>query len=270
MHPQNFLDAILPSDLDLGNYALALLVAVLAILAVGGIFRLGFGKGSVLNSAFSSTLAIVSIYATAILVYRFETRFNIFFDVLPFISISGDCLSIFPILQVPFTTLCAEIVKMMILAFLMNLIETWLPKGKGMWSWFGFRFLAIAIALVLHYSARLVLNSLLQEQILINAPLVLLGIIMTAFLLACLKVIIGGILAFIHPLLAVFYVFFFRRHIGKQLLRAIFTTLFLCALLYGLNTLNYTTISVATVAVVTYLPAILLGLVLWFVISKFL
>ena len=270
MNTQNFLDTILPVNFDPGYYFLSILVGILVLLAIGGIFRLGFGRGSVLNKAFSSAIAITSIYAIAILVYRYETRFNILFDALPFISVSGDILHIFPIMEVSFTVLCAEIVKMMILAFLMNLVETWLPKGKGMWSWFGFRFLAISIALSLHYCASLLLNSVLQEDVLTAAPLILFGVVMTTFLLACLKVIIGGILAFINPLLAVFYIFFFRKTIGKQLLRAILTTVFFCILVYALNSLSYTAISIATVAVVTYLPVILFGLALWFVIGKFL
>ena len=38
----------------------------------------------------------------------------------------------------------------------------------------------------------------------------------------------------------------------------------------ALNYLSYTGISIAAVAVVTYLPVILLGLALWYIISKFL
>lgn len=263
-------DFVLPEQFDLGNYALALLVAVMAVFAVGGIFRLCFGRGSMINGAFSSAIAIISIYAIAILVYRLETRFNIFFDALPFISVTEKYLIVFPILEVSFEVLCAEIVRMLVLAFLMNLLETWLPKGKGFFSWFGFRFLSLFIALSLHYFINLILNSVLQEQVLSTAPLILLGVVVVSFLLACLKVIIGGLLAFIHPLLSVFYLFFFRQNIGKQLLRAMLTTLFLGALVYALNALSYTAIPLVTVAVATYLPAIILGLIIWFVLSKFL
>lgn len=270
MNWQHFPDSILPEQFDLGNYLLALLVAVLAVFAVGGIFRLCFGRGSIINGVFSSTIAIISIYAITLLVYRFETRLNILFDALPFVSVSREYLTVFPILDVSFEVLCAEIVKMLVLAFLMNLLETWLPKGKSIWSWFGFRFLSLSIALSLHYCINLLLNSVLQENILSTAPLILLGVVMASFLLACLKLIIGGILAFINPLLSIFYFFFFRQDIGKQLLRAMLTTLFIGALVYALNVLSYTAIPIATVAVATYLPVILLGLIIWFVISKFL
>ena len=270
MNAQQFLDSLLPENFNPGNYALSLLIAVLAIMAIGGLIRLCCGEGSILNGAFSSTIAIICIYATAILIYRYETRLNILFDALPFITVSKDYLLVFPILDVSFEILCAEIVQMLVLAFLMNLLETWLPKGKGFFSWFGFRFLAMAIALSLHYCANLLLNSVLQENALTTAPLIILGVVIVTFLLACLKLIIGGILTFIHPLLGIFYAFFFRQDIGKQLLRAMITTLFIGALVYALNALSYTAICIASVAVVTYLPVILLGLILWFVISKFL
>ena len=102
------------------------------------------------------------------------------------------------------------------------------------------------------------------------APLILLGIVVVAFLLGCLKLLIGGALTFINPLLGLFYTFFFKQDIGKQLVRAMVTTLLLTALVYVLNYLSYTGISIAAVTVITYLPVILLSLALWYIVSKFL
>lgn len=270
MNTQNFLDIILPDGFDPGIYFLTLLAAIAAILAIGGIFRLCFGKGSIINGAFSSAIAIASIYAVSILVYRYESNLSFLFDTLPFVSVSKDHLTVFPIMDASFQEICSEIMKMMVLSFLMNLLETWLPKGKKLLSWFGFRFLALSIAICLNYCINLLMNAILQENILAIAPLILLGIVLLTFLLACLKLIIGGVLSFINPLLGLFYGFFFRQDIGQQLLRAMITTLFFTVAVYTLNALSYTAIPIAAVAVATYLPIILLGWALWFIISKFL
>lgn len=270
MNIQSFLDSILPERFDPGNYFTCLLIAIGAILAIGLIFRLCFGRGSLINGAFSSSIAIASLYAIAILVYSFGTNLNVLFDALPFVAISGDQLTVFPIMSASFQEICSEIMNMMILAFLMNLLDTLLPKGKKMWAWIGFRLFALTIAISLHYCINLILNSVLQDNVMAIAPLILLGVIVLTFLLACLKLIIGGALSFINPLLGLLYGFFFRQDIGQQLLRAMVATLFFTVLVYTLNALSYTAISIATVAVITYLPIILLGWTLWFIISKFL
>ena len=53
-------------------------------------------------------------------------------------------------------------------------------------------------------------------------------------------------------------------------MRAMITTLLMTILVCVLNYLSYTAVSIAAVAVVTYLPVILIGLIFWYIISKFL
>lgn len=267
---QQILDIVLPANFDPAQYFMNLLIAIIGILVVVGIFRLCFGKGSLLNAAISSSIAILSIYAINVLIYSFGSKLQILFDPLPFVSVSEDYLTVFPIFDASFPAICKEIVDMMILAYLMNLLETWLPKGEKIWSWFGFRFLALALAVCLNFCINLFMNSVFQESTLESAPLILLGIIAAAFLLGCLKLIIGGALTFLNPLLGLFYGFFFSKEIGKQLRRAMFTTALLTALVCVLNYFSYTAVSIAAVAVLTYLPIILLGLILWYIIAKFL
>lgn len=267
---QQILDIVLPANFDPTKYFTNILIAIIGILVAVGIFRLCFGKGSLLNAAVSSSIAILSIYVINVLIYSFGSKLQILFDPLPFVSVSEDYLTVFPIFDAPFSAICKEIVDLMILSYLMNLLETWLPKGEKVWSWFGFRFLALALAVCLNYCINLFMNTVFQENTLETAPLILLGIVVVAFLLGCLKLIIGGALTFLNPLLGLFYAFFFSKEIGKQLRRAMATTLLLTALVCVLNYLSYTTISIAAVAVLTYLPIILLGLILWYVIAKFL
>lgn len=267
---QQILDIILPASFDPAKYFMYLLIAVVSIFVVVGIFRLSFGKGSMLNGAISSAIAILCIYVIDVLIYSFGTKLQVLFEPLPFVSVTKDYLTVFPIFQASFREICKEIVNLMVLSYLMNLLEMWLPKGEKIWSWFGYRFLALGISLCLYYCVDLFLNNVMQGNALEVAPLILLGIVVGAFLLGCLKLIIGGALMFINPLLGIFHTFFFSKAIGKQLRRAMVTTLLLTAMVYVLNYLSYTAVAIGSVAVLTYLPIILIGLLIWYIVGKFL
>ena len=56
---------------------------------------------------------------------------------------------------------------------------------------------------------------------------------------------------------------------GKQLKRALITTVLLTTLVIILNGMNFITVAIAAVSFFTYFPIILIGLVLWYIISKY-
>ena len=260
----------LPDNFDPTSYFVRLLIAIIGILVAVGIFRLSFGKGSMLNCAVSSAIAILSLYVINVVLYSFGSSLKILFTPLPFVTLTEGYLQIFPIFKASFREICAEVFNLLILSYLMNLLQTWLPKGNKLWSWFGFRFLSLILALCLHYCVHILLSVVLKADAMSVAPLVLLGVLAAALLLGCLKVVIGGALTFINPLLGLFYVFFFQKNIGKQLTKAILTTLLVAALVCVLNYLSFTGIAIASVTILTYLPIILVGLILWYVIEHFL
>lgn len=267
---KQIIESALPESFDPARYFMSLLIAIISILVLGGIFRLCFGKGSMLNGAISSAIAILCLYVINVLIYSFGDHFEILFAPLPFVSVSGDYLQIFPILSASFDEICAELLNMIILSYLMNLLEIWLPKGKKIFSWFCFRFLSLLIAICLHYCINLFLNSVLQENALTLAPIILMCILAVALILGLLKLLVGGALSFINPFLGLFHTFFFKKDAGKQLVKAMITTLILTVLVCVLNYFSYTSIYIAAVAILTYLPVILFGLVLWYVIAQFL
>lgn len=267
---QKMLDTILPTTFDPAKYFLYLFIAVAGIFLIVGIFRLFLGKGSLVNCSISAAIAILCIYAIDILVFSFGTKLQFLFKPLPFVSISKEYLTIFPIMDASLQEICKEIVNLLVLAFMINLLEMWLPKGRTFLSWFGFRFLSMGISLCLYYCIDLFLNSVFPGSMMDVAPLILLGAVLVAFTLGFLKLIVGGALAFINPLLGIFYAFFFSKAVGKQLRRAMVTTLLLTALVYALNYFALTSVSIATVALMTYLPIILIGLIVWYIVGKFL
>ena len=266
---QKILDIVLPESFDLYSYGLHLLVAIVSIFIVVGIIRLSFGKGSNMNTSIASAIAILTIYVINVLAYSLWDKLQILFVPLPYVTVTKDYLTIFPIFEASVSEVCREFVNMTILAYVMNLMETWLPKGDKVGSWFSFRFFALIIALCLHYCLTLLLNTVLDEHVLDVIPLYLLGIVALAFLLACLKMIIGGDGAFVKNFLGAFHTFFFSNEMGKQLMRALTTSILLSIMVCVLNYLAYTAVAIAAVSFFAYFPIILVGLIYWYVISKY-
>ena len=268
-----FLDTVrsfLPENTDPVPYIQFTLVVVVGALLLGILFRIIFGKRSTLNYAVSSAIAILCIYAVNIVIYSTGAKLDIILSPLPFVSISGDYLYIFPIFQADFRSICSEVLDMVILAFLMNLLECWLPKGKKVLSWFFFRFLSVVLAICLHCVISLLLEAVVPVSLAQIAPMVLLILLIATLLLGCLKLLVGGALAFINPLLGALYTFFFANIVGKQLSRAVLTTLILTALVCLLNYLEIAVIYVASAALVAYIPLIIIALILWYVIGHLL
>ena len=266
---KQILDIVLPESFDVTAYVMHLLVAIVAIFVVAGIFRLSLGPGSMINNAIASAVAILTIYVIAVLLYSFGSKLHVLFEPLPFVSVSEDYLTIFPIFEASLQELCKEVVNLTILAYVMNLMETWLPKGDKIGSWFSFRFFALVIAVCVHYSVSLLLKHVVSESVLVVVPIYLMGIIALAFLLGVLKMIIGGESFFVKSFLGSFHSFFFAKDMGKQLMRAMTTTILMTILVCILNYLSFTTVAIAAVTFFTYFPIILLGLILWYVIAKY-
>ena len=63
---KTILDIVLPESFDVTAYVMHLLVAIVAIFVVAGIFRLSLGKGSMINGAIASAVAILTIYVITV------------------------------------------------------------------------------------------------------------------------------------------------------------------------------------------------------------
>ena len=264
---QQLIKRALPEHFNPTQYFTYILIAMAGVLIIGGTVRLCLGKGSVVNGAVSSAISIFNLYVVSTLLYSFGGHFQLLFSPLPFVEITSGTLKIFPFFEATFQEICKEILDLLILAYLMNLLENWLPKGDKVGGWFCFKILSIIIALCLNYCINLLLNNILPANVLNSAPVILMMVLLASFLLAILKLIITG-LAFLNPILAIFYTFFFSKLLGKQLYKALLTTTTLTALVVVLNRLGYTTILIASVAFLTYLPVILLALLLWYLLAK--
>ncbi len=246
--------------------ALILLVGSFLISVFG---RFVFGKRSALNNAVSSAIGILFIYAISVVLRSAGAQFSPLIAPLPFVSISGDSMYLFNFVGAHYTVICSEVLSMVILSFLVNLADGWLPKGKGIFSWTFFRCLTVVIAYLLHLIVVGLFATYLPDGIVTYAPVILLALLLIMLLTGALKIVVGAALTTVNPIIGGLYTFFFATVIGKQVTKAVLTTAILSAIVLALHYVGVGVISIASAALLAYIPIALILVVLWFIVYKF-
>ena len=256
-------------DLNIETFlkATGMLIAALFALALAG--RFVFGKKSPLLRAVSSAIGILFIYALTIVLGGLGEGFQKFIAPLPFITIENETMVLFNF-QADYTVVTTQILSMIILSFLMNLADGWLPKGKHVVVWIIFRCVAVIAGLVLHLIATGLLTTYLPEGLVTYAPVILLAILALMLLTGALKFLVGIVLTTVNPLIAALYTFFFANVVGKQITKAVLTTAIMTGVVILLQKLGVVAISIAAAALAAYIPLLILLLVVWYIVGKLL
>lgn len=266
----NQIKSLVENEAQVHSFLTLALVLTVSSLIFGFIGRFAFGKKSVLNQSVSSAIGILFIYAVTVVIHSYGLNLKFLVSPLPFVTISEEWMTIFPIASSGYVAICGEVLNMIILAFLVNIVNRWMPQGKKVLSWLIFRVLSVALGMVAFACANYLLTMFLPEGLLTWAPVILLGLLVIMLLVGALKGLVGAVLVSVNPLIGFLYTFFFANVVGKMLSRAMLTTLFLSALVYALNYLNVAAIFISTTILVAYIPILLLLLVLWFIVGKLL
>lgn len=248
----------------------AALLLSIGSLVLGLIGRFLFGKRSNLSHCVSSAIGILFVYAATVVFYSAGAEFQALIAPLPFIHLAGENISIFVFQGADYTLICSQILGMVILAFLANLIDAWVPSGKNPFSWLFFRCLTVVLALALHLLVNYLFNTFLPQGIVTYAPTILLFLLVLLLAVGALKFVVGALMATVNPVIAAFYTFFFASLVGKQITKAMFTTAILSCLVLVLNQIGCTVISIAAAALVAYVPLLLILLIIWYVVNKLL
>lgn len=254
-------------NLDLENFLKIAVVLLIGSLIMSLFGRFVFGKRSVFHCSVSSAIAILFVYAVTVVVKSLGAPLEAFLSPLPFVSFSGDSLIFFSFSNAHYTAICSQLLSMIILAFLANLADGWLPAGKKFFSWLFFRCLTVVLALLMHFIVTYLFTTYLPEGLVTYAPTVLLGILVLMLLTGGLKIVVGAALSTVNPIIGGLYTFFFATVIGKQVTKAVLTTVILSALVLLLNYLNCTVLSIAASALIAYIPFVLILIALWYVVS---
>jgi hypothetical protein len=89
-------------------------------------------------------------------------------------------------------------------------------------------------------------------------------------LLGSMKILIGAALAFLNPILAALYAFFFSNFIGRSLAKAMVSTALLTGVIVLLDTLDISVVLIAASALTAYIPLLLIVIGLWYLLSRIL
>lgn len=272
--PESLADVIwhassyIPHELDVVAAAQFMLYFAAASLILGVLSRVVLGKRSSLNHSLSSAMGILFIYAITIVVYTFKPwNLEQLLSPLPFVTFAGDYLIVLPMSDCQFPALCSEILSLVILAFLLNFLDSFMPRGKSIIGWFFLRFFTIAICMLLHLVVTWAFQTYLPNVLVTYAPMMLLILLVFMLLSGVLNLILGLVIAVTNPFLGAMYTFFFSSVIGKQLSKAIFTSAILCAVVYLLDFFGYIVISITAASLLTYIPLAIVLLILWYMIG---
>ncbi len=241
---------------------------ILGLLILGVLGRVFLGKRSSLNHSVSSAMAILFIYITTIAIYTFRPwNLEDFLSPLPCVTLTEDMLVFQPFQGTPIPLLCARILPLLILAFLVNLLDTFIPQGGNVLDWFLYRFVTVVLSMGLYLVANWAFNTFLPDVLVDYAPMILLGVLIAMLLVGVLNVLLGLVLTAINPIFGGIYAFFFSNAIGKQLTKAVFTTVLLCALFLLIEHFGFFAISISETSLIGYLPAVGMVLVLWYLLG---
>lgn len=266
---QNF-ENLIPAEFKTDSFLSVMLIVCLGAIAIGLIARFAIGKRSRVNRAVSSAMCILCMYLAGAALFVSDLRVETVLQILPMVSLEGNVLRVFALSTASFGAISGQLLRLILLSFIMNLINTLLPEGKNLLFWYLYRIISIAAAVILELAVNYAVNAFLPQVFLAWAPAVLLGILVLLLLLGVMKVILGLFLAAINPILAGIYAFFFSNKIGKQLSTALLTTALLTALVFVLERMGCTMVMLTTSTLAVYVPYLVILLILWYVIGALL
>lgn len=259
------ISALFPASWNVPDLLILGLLAACAILLLGWLFRIFLGKESDFNHALSTAVAIVFLYGLCAIAYPLlPGELTGYFSSLPFARFSNHAVTFFTFSGTPFPTICHELLSLIVLSFLVHLLNLWIPSGKHIISWYLLRFSSVALAVLLHSFLLRCFSALVPGTLADAAPMILMIILGVLLLLCVVKLLLGVVLTIASPILGAIYTFFFSHKIGKQLSKAVLTTMILSGMLWILEILGYTTLSIASTSSPAYAVLSLSVLVLWY------
>lgn len=259
---------MIPAEIDFGSTMKFMLFFAVGTFLFSMLTRLILGRRSSLNHAISSSMGILFMYAATIIIYTFQPAVLMsYVSPLPFMVFTGDYMMVIPFHGSAIPALCHEILSLVILSFLVNLLDTIIPKGKSIGVWYLLRFVTIILAFGLHILADWAFDTYLPNVLVTYAPVILLGILAAMLLLGVLNLFLGAVLAIVDPIMGAIYTFFFSTIVGKQLTKAVVTTIILCLVFFLMNYFGYTIILLSHSALLSYIPFGIVMLILWYLIG---
>lgn len=250
---------------------LQIMLVISAILFFTGIIlRIICGHGSSLSRSVVAAMGILVIYVVAVAI-NIENHYEVFMTPLPFISLTGDYLSIFKLTGAELSAICSELVRMIVLAFLVNLADEIIPKGNTFLVKYFLSCLSVVVSMFAYWFVTGLLEQYLPGVIVTYAPVILIIIAVVLLMATVFKWIVGVVLGMtVNPIIGAIYTFFIGTFIGKKLFKAILTTLIMLVLVYICNVTGYTDILLVSSEIAAQLPTLAMICIVWILTILFL
>lgn len=227
-----------------------------------------FGSRSDFSHAVSSSFGILFLYALGICLFVSDLKTTVMLEALPFVSVDGDRLLVFPFLMADFDLICSQLFRMVLLAFAFNILDVVIPRGKNLFTWLLLRVITQVFAILVQGIIVYVSENFLPELFVSWAPTALLIILLLMMLTGCLKLLVGLVLSTVSPVIGVLYTFFFSNIIGKQISKAVLSTGLLALLCIVLEKTGYTLLVLSGITWSIFLPIMAAILLLWYLMNK--
>ena len=244
-------------------------LVTLSLFLAGGLFRLLFGRGHPLISAVSAVLSMGLVYLAAVLLELFLPQLRQL-PALPFLEVTARQVRLLIFTPAEPLLLYPALLRLGILAFLVNLLESALPTGEGFWSWYLWRTVTVLAALSGYALICACLDHYAPEILGSWAEAILWGFWALIALLALVKLLTGLILSAMNPLVGGLYSFFFSRFLGLQMTKSILTAGLCLAVCYALHRSGLTQFAFADFTLAAYGPTCLITMLGLYFFGRFL
>lgn len=246
------------------------LIFAVVVFAAGAVLRMIFGKGSNLTRAVSASVTILLIYLTSILIYLFLPEHRAELPALPFITVNDTRFVLWQLSELSDPLLYGSVLKLAILAFLVNLLEVPMPQGKNFFTWYLWRMATVFAALAGYSFLCAFLNRLVPSLFTEWAKVIVMGFWGVILLSGVLKLLLSVILTVMNPIIGALYTFFFSNLIGRQFSKSILTTLILVALVAALNQIGFVQFAFSDFSLAVYGPTCVILVLTLYLFGKFL
>lgn len=271
----NPISTVLPAVQELGNIdwltvLQTVLVFAVVIFAIGTVLRLIFGKGSSLTRSVSASLNILLIYLAAILLYVFVPALRTGLNELPFISVTQERFFLWAPGAMAEELLFPSLIRLALLAFLVNCLESFLPEGKKFGTWYLWRMVTVLVSLAAYLGVCWLVNAYAPEVFGSWAAWIIIGFWALILLTGILKALLSVILTVVNPVIGLLYTFFFSNLFGKQFSKSILTTVLMLGIFTGLERIGFTQFAFSEFSLASYGPACVIVVVVLYLFGKFL
>ena len=269
-------DIEIPTDLSLVSTSTFLLMFSLAIFLIALLSRLFLGKESSLRTSMACGLSMIMMYAICTVIYTFSPRdFTYYLNHLPLgvfgVSDAGQkvlVLNTFQQLNIP--ELCHQIMRIFLLAFLVNQLNNFTPANLKLAGWIVFHLFSLALGIGLYYILDRIIVRFFPFVYSEYTPLILLSLLAISFFAGLLKVILTALMATVSPLIAALYAFFFDNKLGKTISKAIGSTVVIMGFTFTMDYLGYGVIPVGAEVLTAYVPFAACMFLLWVLVGRIL